>query len=222
MFSGWSDWMPICVCGSSLFAISKQPCICVIRHTFPHTPHTSFRLSLFLSLWGLIVLIPVYGTSRRPQDNSFDHYSISNVDNSNMDRLWFPAIFGYVFGAYFCQLLYAEYNNFSVRRLQYFVQVSSRRNINPSKIIFCFPFVRLMLIAPMRILTPHLKSILQLWWKGFPPTFGLLKHFINSSISFSQVIVKTWLLYHDTITSLFETFRWRLYRGDFTGYCRFK
>ena len=31
-------------------------------------------------------------------------------------------MFGYVFAAYFMQLLYAEYNNFSVRRLQYLVQ----------------------------------------------------------------------------------------------------
>lgn len=37
-------------------------------------------------------------------------------------RLWAAAIFSYVFAAYFCQLLYAEYNNFSIRRLQYLVQ----------------------------------------------------------------------------------------------------
>jgi hypothetical protein len=38
-------------------------------------------------------------------------------------RLWVSAFFGYIFAAYFCQLLYLEYNNFSVRRLQYLVQV---------------------------------------------------------------------------------------------------
>jgi hypothetical protein len=45
-------------------------------------------------------------------------------------RLWAAAIFGYVFAAYFMQLLYAEYNNFSVRRLQYLVQVRDTHSIS--------------------------------------------------------------------------------------------
>jgi hypothetical protein len=43
-------------------------------------------------------------------------------DQESKYRLWAAAVFGYVFAAYFMQLLYAEYNNFSVRRLQYLVQ----------------------------------------------------------------------------------------------------
>jgi hypothetical protein len=57
--------------------------------------------------------------------NIWDHFAISNItkgSRSMASRLWVTAIFGYVFAAYFCQLLYAEYNNFSVRRLQYLVQ----------------------------------------------------------------------------------------------------
>lgn len=47
-------------------------------------------------------------------------------------RLWVSAFFGYIFAAYFCQLLYLEYNNFSVRRLQYLVQADlDGENLDP-------------------------------------------------------------------------------------------
>lgn len=38
------------------------------------------------------------------------------------DRLWVTAIFSYIFAAYFCQLLFYEYKNFSIRRLQFLLQ----------------------------------------------------------------------------------------------------
>ncbi len=69
-------------------------------------------------------MVPVYSTVAN--DSQWQKFTLSNVGSSNGDsksRLWFAAIFGYIFSAYFCQLLYAEYNNFSVRRLQYLVQV---------------------------------------------------------------------------------------------------
>ena len=61
-----------------------------------------------------------------------------------LTRLWVAAIFGYIFTAYFCQLLYAEYHNFSVRRLQYLVQViinacnnSSYNSLNEEWLSIC-------------------------------------------------------------------------------------
>ena len=55
-----------------------------------------------------------------------------NGDDVVKYRLWVSAIFGYIFAAYFCQLLYAEYNNFSVRRLQYLVQADpDSSNLDP-------------------------------------------------------------------------------------------
>jgi hypothetical protein len=67
---------------------------------------------------------------------SLERYAISNLlagEPSMKYRLWISAIFSYIFAAYFCQLLYAEYNNFSVRRLQYLVQAdpSSQQNSDP-------------------------------------------------------------------------------------------
>lgn len=76
------------------------------------------KLSIFLSLWGLLILVPVYSAYPKSGTNvQWDQYTISNVYPAR----WVAAIFGYIFAAYFCQLLLAEYNNFSVRRLQYFV-----------------------------------------------------------------------------------------------------
>lgn len=76
-----------------------------------------------MCFWGILVLLPVYSTAAVEKD--WAQYTLTNVANAKGDsryRLWFAAIFGYMFSAYFCQLLYAEYNNFSVRRLQYLVQ----------------------------------------------------------------------------------------------------
>ena len=83
-----------------------------------------YKLALFLSFWGLLLLVPLYSTVAA--DSAWDRYTLSNVlagEDSYKFRLWAAAIFGYVFSAYFCQLLYAEYSNFSIRRLQYLVQV---------------------------------------------------------------------------------------------------
>jgi hypothetical protein len=82
-----------------------------------------YKLALFLSFWGMLVLIPLYSSAN--SNPRWDRYTLSNVlhgDENAHYRLWAAAIFGYVFAAYFMQLLYAEYNNFSVRRLQYLVQ----------------------------------------------------------------------------------------------------
>jgi len=93
------------------------------------------KLSLFLTFWGLLVLAPLYATAN--YNERWDRYSISNLLSSDTPeaykyRLWVPTIFGYMFAAYFCQLLYAEYNNFSVRRLQYLVQANPQdENLDP-------------------------------------------------------------------------------------------
>ncbi len=72
------------------------------------------------------MLVPVYATAN--YSPKWDRYAISNLlvahDNAMKYRLWVSAICGYLFAAYFCQLLHAEYNNFSVRRLKYLVQVT--------------------------------------------------------------------------------------------------
>lgn len=75
------------------------------------------KLSVFLSFWGLLVLVPIYSVYPKKFGSHWDAFTISNV----LAARWVAAIFGYAFAAYFCQLLLSEYNNFSVRRLQYFV-----------------------------------------------------------------------------------------------------
>jgi glucan phosphorylase len=90
-----------------------------------------FRLALWLSLWGLIILLPLYSTvhhvNGKSPYNAWDNYAISNVlygNDHEKGRLWAAAFFAYAFSAYFCRLLHAEYNHFSVKRLHYLVQVS--------------------------------------------------------------------------------------------------
>jgi hypothetical protein len=85
-----------------------------------------WKLCLFLSFWGILVLLPIYATAADyVSGNPWDQYSIVNLskgDYEMKDRLWITAIFGYIFAAYFCQLLFYEYKNFSIRRLQFLLQ----------------------------------------------------------------------------------------------------
>lgn len=47
---------------------------------------------------------------------------IAGKDEGPKYRLWVTAVFGYVLAAYFCQLMYVEYQNFSRQRLHYLAQ----------------------------------------------------------------------------------------------------
>ena len=110
---------------------------------FPIPPFTLNLLFIFFFI--LIFILTFYVTLRYSvlclHSTSFSSFSfflftflplpsslflifyIPEGDQESKYRLWAAAVFGYVFAAYFMQLLYAEYNNFSVRRLQYLVQV---------------------------------------------------------------------------------------------------
>lgn len=95
-----------------------------------------YKLAIFYTFWGLLVLLPIYCTvdGNVSLATSWDKYTISNVMTGSISyryRLWAAAIFGYIFSAYFCQLLYAEYSNFSIRRLQYLVQVDPNNSADP-------------------------------------------------------------------------------------------
>lgn len=80
---------------------------------------------MFVTFWGLIILVPIYGSAHN--SHKWDHFAISNVlaaDRAYRVRLWCPAFLCYFYAGYFCSLLKNEYQNFAVRRLQYLVQVS--------------------------------------------------------------------------------------------------
>ena len=81
-----------------------------------------FKMSLFLTFWGLVVLAPVYGNA---QDSNFswNKYTLANIPNNpSAHQLWVPAIFAYIFSTYFCHLMYGEYRNFVTKRIQYLVR----------------------------------------------------------------------------------------------------
>ena len=82
------------------------------------------KLSIFLTFWGLLVLVPVYKSNHASAASPWDYFTIANV----LSARWFAAIFGYIFAAYFCQLLLTEYTNFSLQRMQYFVNPNASEN----------------------------------------------------------------------------------------------
>lgn len=78
------------------------------------------KLCAFLTLCGLLILLPSYGSVESSMGN-WDRYTLLNVvlayDRDERERVWLAAIFGYIFAAYFCHLLYLEYQMFSNHRL---------------------------------------------------------------------------------------------------------
>jgi hypothetical protein len=88
------------------------------------------------NLPGLVVLLPTYSTVPSPLEQ-WDKYTLMNVlagpDEGPRYRLWVTAVLGYVYAAYFCQLLFTEYHNFSLQRLHYLAQVSYVNRILPSR-----------------------------------------------------------------------------------------
>ena len=116
------------------------------------------------------------------------------------------------------QLLYAEYNNFSVRRLQYLVQVIKlgllskciaslssshihkqthsriHHSPNPLTHTHIYPsqitfFPRPIPTAPRATPTPPLKSTSLSWWSAYPVIFDRQQHCTSSSKSYFLVSV---------------------------------
>ena len=81
-----------------------------------------FKMSLFLTLWGMLVLVPIYSTAQE-KHFSWNKYTLANIPNDpSAHQLWIPAISAYIFATYFCHLMYGEYRNFVKKRIQYLVQ----------------------------------------------------------------------------------------------------
>ena len=84
------------------------------------------RLCIFLSVVGLLVLLPVYYTVPSDAPTSWYTFTIQNIDlapEAYRHRLWLAAWLGYIYAAYFCQLMYTEYEHFSGLRLSYLTKV---------------------------------------------------------------------------------------------------
>lgn len=80
---------------------------------------TCIRIATFCAFWGLIVIVPVYGSGSVGL-TGWNKYTIANVpDDPGSNQLWVPVIFSYIFAMFYCQLLYFEYKNFIHKRVMY-------------------------------------------------------------------------------------------------------
>ena len=83
------------------------------------------KTSLFLMFWGLVVLVPVYSNGSQGCV-AWNQFTLANIPDPSVnaieaERLWFPVVFAYLFTAYFCRLVYAEYNNFMEKRVDFLI-----------------------------------------------------------------------------------------------------
>ena len=81
-----------------------------------------FRISLFLTFWGVVVLVPVYGNSAG-KNCGWSRFTLANVPNDyTSTQLWAPSVLAYLFAFYFCHMMHAEYQNFLEKRVEYLIQ----------------------------------------------------------------------------------------------------
>lgn len=85
-----------------------------------------FRMSLFVTIWGILVLAPVYSIAGSPSSPiiEWNRYTIANISNTTeriQIELWVPSLFVYIFSSYFCYLMYNEYKHFALHRIEYLI-----------------------------------------------------------------------------------------------------
>lgn len=81
-----------------------------------------FRMSVFTTICGILVLIPVYSNASGDKV-SWNKYTLANIPNNpSANELWIPPIFAYIYSIYFCHLMHKEYKNFVLKRIDYLIQ----------------------------------------------------------------------------------------------------
>jgi hypothetical protein len=77
---------------------------------------------VFFSFWGLLILIPVYHSAKGDL-TGWGALTLANViHKTHAARLWWPAIFSYIFSFFVCRLLYQEYDLYVKKRLEYLIR----------------------------------------------------------------------------------------------------
>lgn len=85
--------------------------------------NAAIRISAFISFWNILVLLPAYTLCPDGTRELWSKYTLANVPNrASAGTLWVPAIFAYLFSAYYCYVLKHEYENFLEKRANYLDQ----------------------------------------------------------------------------------------------------
>ena len=79
-----------------------------------------FKTACFLTILGCTILLPVYATAGGSAE-AWDTYTVSNVPDKEAGQYWVVVIYAYIVAAFFCHLMYHEYENFFKRRLDFLV-----------------------------------------------------------------------------------------------------
>ena len=68
------------------------------------------RVSAFLAVCGLCILLPIYYTHKDGTSSPFSwaNFTLANIPN-NSQMFWMPVLFSYIFSAYYCRLMQKEY-----------------------------------------------------------------------------------------------------------------
>ena len=79
------------------------------------------KVTLFYTLCGMIVLMPVYYTGKANQTSNWEKYTIANVRaDPEAKRLWAAVVMAYILAGAFCTIMREEYKHFLERRVEYF------------------------------------------------------------------------------------------------------
>jgi len=79
------------------------------------------KVTLFYSLCGMVILMPVYYTGKASDTSNWEQYTIANVRaDPEAKRLWAAVVMAYIFAGAFCTIMREEYKHFLERRVEYF------------------------------------------------------------------------------------------------------
>ena len=143
-----------------------------------------FKISIFYSVCGLLVLAPIYGTAGGGFIE-WKKYTLANVqDNAAGTQLWVPAIFSYIFAFYMCYLLQKEYENFVEKRVHYLV------NGDPDTPPQTYYTTMVENIPPHLRSAPKLKQFFETLFPGFD---YFKSHFISFPFLFISFLLMLYL-----------------------------
>jgi hypothetical protein len=82
-----------------------------------------FKLCFFMSVLGLVVLVPVYGKGEQGF-GGWQKFTMANIQSKDAatEPLWLPAIFSYIYLLYAAYLFHDEYEHFVLKRLEFLIQ----------------------------------------------------------------------------------------------------
>ena len=115
-YLGWIYTVLVCVNDEKLLHMIGLDGFMLLRFI-----SVCFKSACFLTVLGCVTLLPIYATAGGSAE-AWDTYTVSNVPDKEAGQYWGIVVYAYIVAAFFCHLMYKEYENFFKKRLDFLVR----------------------------------------------------------------------------------------------------